>query len=256
MQWVTEVFATYPTEVIAWCGIALFVGGFVKGVLGVGLPMVSVPLMSFMVAPYVAAALVVLPVFPANIIQLQSGGPLLTKIKRFWPISLGIAVGTFISAPYLIAADPRVLQFIVASISGLYALQRIRKQNIFIKPAREKPVGLLWGFGSGALGGIAMLIGPLIVIYMAALRMERDVFVGSIAFVYLVTTLTIGLALANYDQLTPTLIWASVLACIPAVGGVVTGAWCRKYISQEVFDKLLTVLIIVISVSMFYRALG
>ena len=39
---------------------------------------------------------------------------------------------------------------------------------------------------------------------------------GSIALVYLVTTLSIGLALASVNQLTPTLIAASLLACIPA----------------------------------------
>lgn len=254
-QWVTEVFATYSTEVIAWCAFALAMGGFVKGVMGVGLPMISVPLMSFVVPPYVAAALVVLPVFPANVIQVQAGGPFIDKVKRFWPISAGIAIGTFLSAPYLIAADPRVLQLIVACLVTLYAVQRLRKNSLFIKSEHEMPVGLLSGFGAGALGGISMLVGPLIVVYMAALRLERDVFVGSIAFVYLVTTFAIGVALAFYDQLTLTLISASILACIPATIGVLTGTWCRKYISQSVFDKLLTVMIFAIAISMFYRAL-
>ncbi len=253
---VADVFATYSTNVIMWCFVALVLGGFVKGVVGVGLPMISVPLMSFVVPPYVAAALVVLPVFPANIIQIRAGGPLLTKIKRFWPISAGIAIGTFASAPFLIAANPRVLQFIVACIVALYALQRFRKHQLSIKPRYEMPLGLASGAFAGAIGGITMLVGPLIVIYMAALRLERDVFVGSIAFVYLVTTFSIGLALAKYDQLTPTLITASILACVPAIIGVLTGSWCRKYISQTVFDKLLTVMILAIALSMFARALS
>lgn len=248
------VLAEYSHAVILWCAFALFLGGFVKGVVGVGLPMISVPLMSFVLPAYVAAALIVLPVFPANIVQVRSGGPLGEKIRRFWPVSLGIAAGTFASAPFIIAADPKVLSLLVACIVSLYALQRLRKRDFSIKARHERLVGLGAGLFAGGIGGITMLIGPLVVVYMAALKLERDVFVGSIAFVYLVTTFSIAMTLASFDQLTPSVLTASVLACIPATVGVVTGAWCRRYISQRSFDRLLTTLIIGIAASLFYRA--
>jgi len=244
----------YPGEVMLWCAFALFLGGFVKGVVGVGLPMISVPLMSFVLPAYVAAALVVLPVFPANIVQLRAGGTLGEKLQRFWPVSLGIAIGTFASAPFIIAADPKTLQFIVACIVSLYALQRLSKRDFSIKPDHEKPIGLGAGLFAGGIGGITMLIGPLVVVYMAALRLERDVFVGSIAFVYLVTTFSIAMTLAAYNQLTVSLLTASVLACVPATAGVLSGGWCRKYISQRHFDQVLTFMIVAIAFSMFYRA--
>lgn len=245
----------YSADVILWCAIALFTGGFVKGVVGVGLPMIAVPLMSFVVPAYVAAALIVLPVFPANLVQVRTGGPLAQKIKRFWPISMGIAIGTFLSAPFIINADPKALQLLVACIVSLYAVQRIAKRDFSIKPDREKMIGIGSGLFAGGVGGITMLIGPLVVVYMAALKLERDVFVGSIAFVYLVTTFSIALTLATFDQLTPSLLTASVLACIPATLGVVVGAQCRRYISQSIFDHVLTILIVAIAVSMFYRAM-
>lgn len=256
MELIANVFQQYPNDVILWCCFALLLGGAVKGVVGVGLPMIAVPLMSFVLPAYVAAALLVLPVFPANIVQARAGGSIWQKIKRFWPLTIGIAAGTFASAPLLIAANPKVLQFIVACLVGLYALQRIRKRDITIKPERERTAGLLMGLFCGGIGGITMLIGPLVAVYMAALKLERDVFVGSIALIYLVTTLSIGLALASVDQLTPNLIAASLLACIPATIGVVSGAYCRKFVSQAVFEQLLTVLILAISLSMFYRALS
>jgi len=250
----SAMLSEYPAEVVLWCAVALFLGGFVKGVVGVGLPMISVPLMSFVLPAYVAAALVVLPVFPANIVQLRAGGTLGEKLKRFWPISVGIAVGTFTSAPFIIAADPKTLQFIVACIVSLYALQRLSKREFSIKPEHERPVGLGAGLVAGGIGGITMLIGPLVVVYMAALKLERDVFVGSIAFVYLVTTFSIAMTLAIFNQLTVSLLSASVLACIPATAGVVSGGWCRTFVSQHQFDRLLTFMIIAIAFSMFYRA--
>ncbi len=252
----TTLLSEYSSHTLVWCGFALLLGGFVKGVVGVGLPMIAVPLMSFVVPAWVAAAVVILPVIPTNLIQIRTGGPLIEKIKRFWPVTLGIAVGTFASAPFLIAADPRLLQFIVASIVTLYALQRIFHRDISIAPKYERSAGLGMGLFAGGIGGITMLIGPLVVIYMAALRLERDVFVGSIAFVYLATTLSIGIALASFSQITSSLVVASIAACVPATVGVVAGSWCRRYISQRLFDKLLTIMIIAIAASTFRHALS
>lgn len=223
--------------------------------MGVGLPMIAVPLMSFVLPPYVAAALVVLPVFPANIVQLRTGGSLRQKFTRFWPLIAGVVSGVFIGAPFLLAANLQVLQFIVASIVALYALTRIRDTAYVIRPDHEKSAGLTFGLLSGAIGGLTMLIGPLITLYMAALKLPRDVFVGSIALVYLFTTFAIGVALAAYDQLTTALIIASLVACVPATLGVVAGSICRQHVSQRIFDKLLTTLLFAISVAMFYRAL-
>ncbi len=248
--------ADYSTEVILWCGAALLLGGLVKGIVGVGLPMIAVPLMSFVLPPYVAAALVVLPVFPANILQVRAGGALGSKIKRFWPLTLGIVCGTFAGAPILIAANPKVLQFIVACLVGLYVVQRLFRREFVIRPQHEKRTSLAAGFFTGGIGGITMLIGPLITVYMASLKLQRDVFVGSIALVYLVTTLSIGVALASFDQLTTSLMIASLLACIPATLGFITGAWCRRFVSQQWFEKVLTTMIAAIALSLFYRSLS
>ena len=245
----------YPATVIAWCTLALLLGGWVKGVMGVGLPMIAVPLMTFGLPPYVAAALVVLPVFPANFIQLRAGGSLRGKVARFWPLTLGIVVGTFAGAPVLLEADQQMLQWLVAAIVGCYALQRMSRYALTIKPAAEKPAGLLFGLFAGGIGGLTMLIGPLITLYMAALKLPRDVFVGSIALVYLVTTMSIAMALATYEQLSRPLLIASALACIPATAGVMAGAWCRRFVSQQFFEKLLTGLLLFISVAMLYRSL-
>ena len=146
MNLLAQVLQQYPAEILVWCCFSLLLGGVVKGIVGVGLPMIAVPLMSFVLPAYVAAALVVLPVFPANIVQVRAGGPLLPKIKRFWPLTVGIVCGTFASAPILIAADPEVLQFIVACMVGLYALQRLGKRDFIIKPQQERRVGSGNGF--------------------------------------------------------------------------------------------------------------
>jgi len=59
------------------------VGGVVKGTLGVGLPLVVVPLLSLLFDAPMAIGLLVLPVLVSNGLQAIEGGRLIFALKRF-----------------------------------------------------------------------------------------------------------------------------------------------------------------------------
>lgn len=65
-------------------GIAAFVlGGLVKGTLGVGLPLVVVPLLSLVLPSPTAIALVSVPVVASNILQVWQASPGSRQVRRF-----------------------------------------------------------------------------------------------------------------------------------------------------------------------------
>jgi len=53
--------------VIAWCAFALFCGGLIKGTLGVGTPLLTVPLMALVLPAQMAVILMAVPVVVANV---------------------------------------------------------------------------------------------------------------------------------------------------------------------------------------------
>ena len=55
--------------VVAWCVFALFCGGLIKGTLGVGTPLLTVPLMALVVPAQTAVVLMSFPVVVANVMQ-------------------------------------------------------------------------------------------------------------------------------------------------------------------------------------------
>ena len=59
--------------ILAVAGFAFVLAGFVKGVLGQGLPTVAVGLLSLIMSPGEAAALVVIPALLTNIWQAWFG---------------------------------------------------------------------------------------------------------------------------------------------------------------------------------------
>src|SRR4249919_3325154 len=80
---------------------AFLLAGFVKGVIGLGLPTVSVGLLGLLMAPAQAAAILVVPSLVTNIWQAVVGGGLIALARRLWPVLAGICIGTFTGAALL-----------------------------------------------------------------------------------------------------------------------------------------------------------
>ena len=76
---------------------AYLLAGFVKGVIGMGLPTVAIGLLGLMVTPAQAAAILVVPSFATNVWQGLAGGELRALLRHLWPMT-GICIGTFVGA--------------------------------------------------------------------------------------------------------------------------------------------------------------
>ena len=77
---------------------AYLLAGFVKGVIGLGLPTVAIGLLGLLMTPAQAAAILVVPSLVTNVWQCAVGGGLLALARRLWPMLVGICLGTWIGA--------------------------------------------------------------------------------------------------------------------------------------------------------------
>src|SRR5258705_12599219 len=77
---------------------AFLLAGFIKGVLGLGLPTVSMGLLAVSMPPAQAIAIVIVPAIVTNIWQ-TFGGPYLRDIfRRLWPLLAGTAAGIWLNS--------------------------------------------------------------------------------------------------------------------------------------------------------------
>ena len=72
---------------------AFLLAGFVKGVIGLGLPTVSMGLLAVAMPPTHALAIVIVPAVVTNIWQTFVGPYLRDIIRRLWPLMAGTAIG-------------------------------------------------------------------------------------------------------------------------------------------------------------------
>ena len=76
---------------------AFLLAGFIKGVLGLGLPTVAMGLLAVTMPPAQALAIVIVPAIITNIWQTFVGPYLRDIIARLWPLMLGTAAGIWLN---------------------------------------------------------------------------------------------------------------------------------------------------------------
>ena len=78
--------------------------GFVKGVVGLGLPTVSMGLLAVTMPPSQALAIVIVPAIITNIWQTFVGSYLRDIFRRLWPLLIGTALGIWLNRGSLTGA--------------------------------------------------------------------------------------------------------------------------------------------------------
>jgi len=80
--------------ILAFVSSTFLLAGFVKGVVGLGLPTIAMGLLAAAMTPAQGAALLVVPSFFTNVWQ-AAGPQFMPLLRRLWPMLLGISVWTW-----------------------------------------------------------------------------------------------------------------------------------------------------------------
>lgn len=211
--------------------------GLVKGVIGIGLPTVSMGLLGVVLPPAQAASLIVAPAVITNVWQAFAGPSFLRLMRRLWTMLAGICIGTWIGVGFLAGGSVergRLALGVLLLVYGCTGFTTIR----FHVPPRAEPwlspaVGIATGMLNGATG-IPML--PALP-YVQAMGLNKDNLVQALAFSPLVCALALGASLAANGVLNPYLASASLMAVLPALVGMYLGQRVRSRISEEFFRR-------------------
>lgn len=220
-------------------GLAILLGGSVKGALGVGLPLVAVPLLSFVLPSIQAIALMAVPVLMSNIWQASEAGNVRYSLSRFGSLISAQLVTTLLAVRFTLSLSPSGLNTMLA-VSVLLAVALMAYQpNMRISPKREHIAGAGVGALSGMLGGVSSLTGPVIITYLMALKLPRNQFVGSISIIYLTGSLPLYGAMAWYGRFGIADLVLSVVALAPMSLGLILGKSVRQRLNESLFRKIL-----------------
>lgn len=240
--------------ILLWCAFALFAAGTVKGILGIGIPVVSVSLMSLAVSVPSAVSLLPVPILLSNLWQSLSSGRVLGTLRRFAALVVAMVIGTFVGARLLIGMDHRVLLGLVGAAVLAFAVSAHFPRQLRLGPRAERWLGAPVGFLGGLLGGMTTFFGPPIIMFLFALHLEKDEFVGTISTIYLCAAIPLAAAFGMFGIMGREAFLWSTAAAVPVFLGVLAGQWLRARISQPAFRRGLLVLLLLVGVRLIYRA--
>ncbi|MEM7565094.1 MAG: sulfite exporter TauE/SafE family protein, partial [Pseudomonadota bacterium] len=210
------MFAEYSIAVLAWCFFALACGGFIKGALGVGTPLLTVPMMALVLPPQMAIAIMAIPVVVANVWQFAQAERSVTVVKQFWPTFLAILIGAGIGVKILSVIHEQALLILVGLAVIAFAILQGSSYRLNLSEKQVKPAGVVFGSAAGIIGGISSFFGPMMIIYLISIpNLAKNQFVSTISFLYLSAVIPWTIALMLFGILDQTLLIYSAIATLP-----------------------------------------
>lgn len=232
---------------------AVFVaGGVVKGTLGIGLPLVSVPLLSLFIPATHAIALVAMPVLVSNAWQAFDSGKL-QSLRRFAPLIATQLVATLLTVPMTLAMSAKATNVALGVVVLLAVALLCLPLRLEVAPERERWWSAGIGALSGVMGGVSSLTGPLIISYLMSLRLSREIFIGSISLIYLGAAIPLYASMAAYGRLGGAELALSALALIPMALGLAFGRKLRDHLSEIWFRRVLLTFLSVVAVVLVFK---
>jgi uncharacterized protein len=235
--------------------VGLLLGGLSKGALGLGLPLVAIPFLSLAMPVPQALVILTAPMVATNIYQAVQGGNLRAVLKRFWPVGLAMSVGILGGAQILVRTDPKVLYLIMGSVVMIQPALKFFRPHAVISESMERWLGPGVGAFAGVVGGMSGFYGPVLLVYIASLRLHKDVFTATVAVLFLIGGLMLAASLAQVGVMNLNDMLMALLACIPAFLGIFWGQRIRARINQAQFEKALTVTMFIMGLSLLYKAI-
>lgn len=240
--------------------IAVFaVAGMIKGTIGLGLPAVSMGLLTLVISPFQAAALLIIPSMVTNIWQLFAEGHVIRLIRRFWMLLLGIIVGSVWSIFPTLGHSTTHFQSeaLLGAMLALYGAYGLFAKNMPNLAPYEKYLSPIVGYLGGALTVATGVVLIPVVPYVQSLQLKRDDLVQTLGLAFTVSTCCLAVFLhLNPVENTPINYQLSLIALIPALMGMWLGTKIRYRIPEQKFRKVFFCGLVIFGVYSVLHQLG
>jgi len=240
-----------------WAVLAIFVfGGVVKGGLGFGLPLATISILPLVVPVEMALAIntVVQPV--TNVSQLVGSRRVRETAARFWPMGIALALGVAFGAAMLSGLSADRILLILGLFVMLFSVVSATGFAPRIPPGRERAAGFATGLAAGAIGSLTAANGPVFVMYLLGLGVDREGFRAALGFLFIVSGALIaagfvGIGILDWGRA------ALALACIPsALIGMEIGNRIGRRLPRQLFLNVVLIALFCLGLRFALRGAG
>ena len=238
-------------ELVLVC-LVFILAGTVKGVIGLGLPTVSLALVTMIIDLPTAMALLLAPSLVTNLYQACVGGNARMILKKTGTFMLFAGLLVWFGAGLLQPGNMDLLASLLGLLLVVYALTSLAGRNFRIEPSRQRWAGPATGAINGFLTGMTGSFVVPGVLYLQSIGLTRDQLIQAMGILFTVSTLALGVSLFSKDLVSSQLGLNSVLAVVPAVAGMMLGSHIRGNLPEPVFRKVFFWALLLLGVTIIF----
>lgn len=247
---------TIDPGVAALVVAAFFVGGFVKGAIGLGLPVVVLATLALIMPLREAMAVFLIPGVLSNVWQATNGPHLPVLIRRLWPMLAAAIGGILLGVSIMAGLKSEIMATVLGVMLCLYAAYALFAPRLPEPGRHEAWMSPIMGATGGLFFGMAGIYIVPGLLYLETLRMPRDQFVQALGVTFLVISTTLAVAMTGYRLVSWEMASLSLLGLIPVFAGIWTGRRIRNRISETFYRTLFFIALFVTGVYMVIRTAG
>ena len=235
--------------------VAFLAGGTLKGFAGMGLPLVTVAVLTFAFGLPNAVALMTVSGLVTNLWQAVGGRRTKEAFVRILPFTLACCLFVWFGTGILVSFDERILVATLGVLLAAYASLAIAGWSATIDPRTDRWLGPIAGAVNGVLCGITGITSVPSVIYVRALGLPRETMIQAMGILFGLSYVAIIFALGARGTLDLQLGALSALAVVPAVAGMWLGRRLRFALDHARFTAVFNWILLMIGIAVALRSI-
>ncbi len=224
--------------------IIFFAGGIVKGLIGVGLPTVTLTFLSFVFDIKEAISIILIPVIITNLYQMINGKYLKQIINDTKVFQISALIFIFPGFYFLLIFKSNTVLIILALILIYNSALGLIKYEIKFKNFKSNYYQLSIGSLTGIVTGITGIYTMPFIFLIQSLKYKKNKIIQLMGLTFFIFSSAQFLLFSLSDLINTKVLILSSVACVPIFLGVYLGTHLRENISETLFKLLFNIMLI------------
>lgn len=242
--------ANLSTELVAVALLAISAGALIKGMTGLGLPLIAVPAIATYTTVEEAVVLMIIPTFGSNLWLVTSHKRFAGTLRMHLPFLIAGFLGGIFGTFALVAVDDRWLKLTLAIWLALYLLQFAFGN--FLQPVFQAkgPGAAAVGFTGGAIQGATGVSAHIVAPYFHGRGVTAEAYAFLIASAFLIFSAAQLMTATSTQLITPERLVLGTIALLPTLVFTRVGIAFAGKISEQAFEKLLIAIFVIMEIKL------
>tara|TARA_B100001540_G_C15620097_1_gene557222 strand:+ start:108 stop:797 length:690 start_codon:yes stop_codon:yes gene_type:complete len=226
-----------------------------KGATGAGVPIIIIPIISAFYDVRLGVVIMVIPNVITNIHQLYIYRKSILPLPLTFAFALGGGLGAIIGTVFLANLSLDSLSIGMGCVVLAYITFKLFVPSWHLIYQKSKGLFFPIGFFGGILQGASGISAPLSITFLNSMKLTRETFISTISVYFMVMAFFQTPALIYYKFIGFDIVFISVLCTFVLLLSMPVGARIAKSISINAFDKLILILLGIITCKIFFDIL-